>query len=280
MNKLVCNYATVRFLPYRETGEFVNVGVVVCCPEVDFLDFRIPKRRSRRVTEFFPELDQNVFQSAIETLNRELRTYRNAGSLFTEGRAVSATEARKALSTFGALMRRRESLLHFAEVGVRMVDDPRSAVDELFEHFVNRSFAHQPEYQERVMQRRLTTWLGQWNLRARYRTNWRVGDDTFHITMPFVHLQNDVPATAIKPFDLNKPEPTAIYDHGDTWVQRMRRLRDRRQMPPKVVFAVRLPQQDHKREAASGEIVAALSDLSINVVNFDDAPRLRQLVEL
>jgi len=26
-----CNYAMLRFLPYPETGEFVNVGVVVNC---------------------------------------------------------------------------------------------------------------------------------------------------------------------------------------------------------------------------------------------------------
>lgn len=29
MNELTCNYAPIRFQPYRETGEFVNIGVVV-----------------------------------------------------------------------------------------------------------------------------------------------------------------------------------------------------------------------------------------------------------
>lgn len=33
-----CNYAVVRFLPYRETGEFVNVGVVLYCREAGFFD--------------------------------------------------------------------------------------------------------------------------------------------------------------------------------------------------------------------------------------------------
>lgn len=32
MNKLACQYAVVRFLPYAETGEFANVGVALACP--------------------------------------------------------------------------------------------------------------------------------------------------------------------------------------------------------------------------------------------------------
>ncbi|MGH8147921.1 MAG: DUF3037 domain-containing protein, partial [Rhodanobacteraceae bacterium] len=27
MNRLACQYAVIRFLPYAETGEFANVGV-------------------------------------------------------------------------------------------------------------------------------------------------------------------------------------------------------------------------------------------------------------
>jgi hypothetical protein len=31
--KLACNYAVLRFLPYPETGEFVNIGVAIGCPD-------------------------------------------------------------------------------------------------------------------------------------------------------------------------------------------------------------------------------------------------------
>ncbi len=47
MKQFVCNYAPVRFLPYRETGEFVNVGVVLHCPQTDFFGFRlIPTKKT------------------------------------------------------------------------------------------------------------------------------------------------------------------------------------------------------------------------------------------
>jgi hypothetical protein len=34
-----CNYAILRFLPYPETGEFVNVGILVTCQQSCLLHF-------------------------------------------------------------------------------------------------------------------------------------------------------------------------------------------------------------------------------------------------
>ena len=51
MNTMVYNYHVVRFLPYPETGEFVNVGVILFCPQLGFFDFKIETHRSRRATD-------------------------------------------------------------------------------------------------------------------------------------------------------------------------------------------------------------------------------------
>jgi hypothetical protein len=40
MKYLVCNYAPLRFLPYRDVGEFVNVGVVLTSVSADERDHR------------------------------------------------------------------------------------------------------------------------------------------------------------------------------------------------------------------------------------------------
>ena len=60
MNKFVCNYAIARFRPYRETAEFVNVGVVLLCPQVDFFGHAFERRKYKRITDFFPELDFDI----------------------------------------------------------------------------------------------------------------------------------------------------------------------------------------------------------------------------
>src|SRR5438552_6703190 len=57
MGEVVCNYAIARFRPYRETGELVNVGVVLVCPQVNYFGYLFETRKYKRVTDFFPELD-------------------------------------------------------------------------------------------------------------------------------------------------------------------------------------------------------------------------------
>ena len=52
MKKYACQYAIVRFLPYLETGEFANVGIVMLCPDAGFFDFKL-LRHVRRITAFF-----------------------------------------------------------------------------------------------------------------------------------------------------------------------------------------------------------------------------------
>lgn len=45
MMDVVCNYAVARFLPYRESGEFVNVEVVLACPQRGSVLYRpVPER--------------------------------------------------------------------------------------------------------------------------------------------------------------------------------------------------------------------------------------------
>ena len=53
MNKLACRYAILKFLPYTETGEFANVGVVLACPATGFFGFKLETRRYARFTDFF-----------------------------------------------------------------------------------------------------------------------------------------------------------------------------------------------------------------------------------
>lgn len=279
MTKLVCNYAAVRFLPYRETGEFVNIGVVAYCPQIDFFDFRLAERQGRRVTSFFPELDRQVFVDAVKVLKRELNSYRNEQKLVTECRPIREGDVKKGLGAFQALMQRRESLLHFAEPGMKVVDDAPAAVEELYNHFVNRTFATQPEYQEVVMMRRLASWLREWKLKDFYRRDQRIGDDDFHTTLPFVHEESNKPVKAIKPLDLDKPDTTAIYDHGDAWVQRMRRLDERHFMPKDMIFTVRFPGKPKCRGAAD-DIAAELRKIRAQVVPFDEPNHIQQLARV
>lgn len=36
MNKLAMRFTVVRFMPYIETREFANVGIILICPKTGF----------------------------------------------------------------------------------------------------------------------------------------------------------------------------------------------------------------------------------------------------
>lgn len=70
----------------------------------------------------------------------------------------------------------------------------------------------------------------------------------------------------IKPFNLGQTEANAIYGHGDTWLQKVRRLRSRNLLPKDVLFAVAPPPQaDGKRYAAYCEICDELQDEGVQL---------------
>lgn len=70
-----------------------------------------------------------------------------------------------------------------------------------------------------------------------------------------------------KPFNLTQAEPNSIFDHGDAWVQKVRRLRDRNLLPADALFAVAGPRAaDAKRYTAFREICAELQRLDVLTV--------------
>lgn len=280
MKQHVCNFAPVRFLPYREVGEFVNVGVVVHCPQTDFFGYRLVSiKRTGRVTGFFPELDPKLFKAALQGIERELARVQGKHSLLPEANQVTPEIARAQVNHFREIIRRREGLLHFGDPGTLMADTAAEALELLFGRFVERQFAQKREYQETVMRQRLAEFLKDWKLARHYEVNRKVGDSDFHVVMPFVHYTGELAAKAIKPLDLNKAETSDIYHHGGGWVKNLERLRNRNHMPTEVVFTVQLPEHGRRLNAAH-EICDELRALGVEPVPFEDTARIRSAVEI
>lgn len=86
-NNVQCMYAVVRFMPFAETREFANVGVVVIAPKFGLYDFKlapqklVPQKFAPQklglVTQFFDDLDGMVYKYAIEGFEAELERVRN-----------------------------------------------------------------------------------------------------------------------------------------------------------------------------------------------------------
>jgi Protein of unknown function (DUF3037) len=261
MKPLACRYAIVQFMPYAETGEFANVGVVLACPQTGYFDFKLQTRRYGRVTAFFDELHREVYLGAIKTIQTELeRIHRMVADL-----PASADRADQIRGLLGALTHPREAIVRFGMVRPMLTADPAAQLHRLFDHYVDRAFATH-EYIEQTITRRIQTLLDGLNLPAPFKSE-RLGDDQIHASFPLVQRVRGQVAKVIKPFNLAQNEANAIYAHGDAWLQKVRRLRKRELLPKDVLFAVAPPPQaDVKRFGAYQEICEEFKQIEVRLL--------------
>lgn len=133
-----CQYAIIRFMPFIETGEFANVGIVLLCPEQRFFDFRLLGRHER-IIRFFEGMDERVYTEARRFLDGELGRIKAALETGPFDRRPADVRAAQAL--FQELTRPREALMRFDMPRAVLTDDSRAKLDELYGRYVERNFA-------------------------------------------------------------------------------------------------------------------------------------------
>jgi hypothetical protein len=259
--KYICNYSILRFLPYPETGEFVNIGIVLIANNGDFR-FKIEQKR-QRVTNFFPSLDSKIFQRAKKEMNAELA--RMSGFL-TQNRS----DLSMLLNTFKHLIHPRETMMRFSDPGTIATDNADSALSALFDHYVNHSFATK-EYQETALEKQLGSLLADSNLRQKY-TEQKLGTSEYPVRFPFVLTQGQIPVQAIKPIHLGHDESSKILEHGDAWISKVRRLISYDSLAIDTLFVAGAPEPGKpKLFNAYREITRELESFEgVRVINYDE----------
>lgn len=264
MKRVACQYAIARFLPYVETGEFANVGIVLACPSVGYLGKRLmPVQRTGRVAAFFQPLDKRVYRDVMGNLDEELaRIARLVDERFDKEGPALVQE------TFADVTRARESLLRFSATRAVLGEDPEATLDELFARFVERDFADKP-YLDRLLERQVRDVLIRADVRKFYEPK-DVGNDYVHVRFPFVHAQGTTVVAAIKPLDLSKDDSNHVFDLGGHWLEHVRRLR-KHALLPQVLFAVRKPDADAiDASAAVDEIINEMAQEGVTVATAND----------
>lgn len=270
--KYACQYAIVRFMPYVETEEFANVGVVFACPKTGYFDFKL-LTRVRRITAFFEELDAVVYRTARETLRAELNRIKQ---LFARASESSSFGNR----LFQELVRPRESMIRFADVRVILTENPSDELVRVYDHVVGRTFATKV-YQEQILERHIQNTLRAADLSALFKSR-RVGNDAYHATFPFVRVnRDDSPIQAIKPLHLAHDDAAAIFDHGWEWLGKIKRLNNEGQLPAHVMFAVNAPAEgDDLLMRAYTDVIAELSEApNTSVASYEDAQAILEFVK-
>jgi hypothetical protein len=268
MKKIACQYAIVRFLPFVETGEFANVGIVLMAANQHFFGYKLETSRYGRITRFFEELDAKVYRGTIRNLREELE--RITGLLKGHGfdNRLKSNDVEFANAVFKEIVRARETIVRFSEVRKIVTADPKETLKELFEFYVERNFVTK-KYQEEIMEQSVRNLLLKAHLGERF-VKTAVGDEEYHANFPFVEQMGNKPVKIIKPLHLAHEDSTKILDHGGAWLFRINELKKRNLLPRKVLFAVSEPDNDGKRQKACQDIEDSLRETGSLVVPFSE----------
>lgn len=266
MKKFACHYSIVRFLPYPETGEFANVGVIVACPETGYFGYRLLKQKFGRLTAFFEELDKKFCSQSLAMFEKELL---RINAMVSEQRP-GAEELKK---FFNSLIHPREAIIRFSDASIRLAEKPEQIVDSLFLYYVERNFVTH-EYKEKQLVQRLRNIVHGLNLDKPFRQK-SLGDEIAHASFPLVQMDDGRAIKVIKPFYLGQDEPSKIISHGGAWVDKIQRLKKRKLLPDATLFAIEGPDESAGNlYVAYQEICDDLKQLNIEVIRPAQEQRL------
>lgn len=255
MKKFTCQYSIVRFLPYAETGEFANIGVVLCCPELGFLDGIMAKpQQTKRVSGFFENLDRNIYGRAIKHFEQDLQRVKG----------VLREHPDLARHLFEEIIRPRNSLLAFSNRGAVRNAHPAEALTTLFAQQVERNFATREYHKD--LEKSVRSELKKLGMNEIFKDG-KLGDDSLYLKIPFQAKVGDENALAIKPIDLDKANSNEVFDIGGKLVDKIRRLRNHNILDGELLVVTSFPRErSHRVRSAASEILTDLRSIDVSVV--------------
>ncbi len=260
---MVCLYAIVRFSPYIETGEFANVGIVLCVPKSGFIGFRLAPARFKRVNNFFDDLEHQLFGATRKNIEKEL--------VRLQSYAHSVNEKQLA-DIFIELTRERESIIRFGEVRTALIKtEPQEFIEKLYNQFIGREFLTR-EYRENVMVKEIRKDLRKKGV-PKFKEA-KIVNDLIEATFPLV--SEDAAPKVIKPLAFQQATATKIIEHGELWLWKVKRLIKTGSLEERnILLPFEEPsREDEKLKKAYQEVVSGFEDLNVQVCDFKNKDSL------
>lgn len=123
----VYDYAIVRVVPRVERGEFINAGVILSCPKLDFLEARIELDEAR-LRSLAPEVDLDTVRANLASIPRICRGGDDAGPI---GQL-------KPRERFHWLVAPRSTIIQTSAVHLGRSYDPHTALEHLLRTMVRQ----------------------------------------------------------------------------------------------------------------------------------------------
>ena len=127
------DYAVIRVVPRVERGEMINAGVILSCPDVEFLEARIELDEAR-VLALDDGLDLDAIRTHLATIPAVCRGGADAGP-------IGALPQR---NRFHWLVSPRSTTIQMSPVHTGRTTDPARALERLLDTMVRRPSTAQP----------------------------------------------------------------------------------------------------------------------------------------
>lgn len=228
MTSQACRYAVVRFVPYPESEEFANIGILMAVPKANRFLFQIENSDSR-YKRFFNNLPAGLYKQLSGDLRKEYEFIRQ----MVETGQTSSIEA------FERIVAPRSNMIAFGgQRTLLLKDSPEKELDRLFNHYVHHSFTRKDGHEMRLKRevRRLVEDL---KLdRPFVQHTFRLYQGTLPIQVDLAQMTDDRVTKVIKPlyFDLSRKD--GLWDHADKWIPRLQRLKREGELPKKTLLPV------------------------------------------
>lgn len=128
--ELTYDYAIIRVVPRVDRGEQVNVGVILSCPDADYLDARI-EVDDALLLALDPAIDLAAVHANLSVIPAVCRGGEEAGP-------IGALDAR---GRFRWLVSPRSTIIQPSPVHTGRTHDPAHCLEQLMERVVRRAEA-------------------------------------------------------------------------------------------------------------------------------------------
>lgn len=207
-------YSFVRYRPYFETGEFVNVGLLMCEPERKKLTYRLVSKNNKRVTNFFYR--SKLFENVRETINEELQYIVNQSFDLTP---------QEMARFFHHYVDVKEGIVQYSNAAVGIVDDPQAYFNNLYTKFIHLGGV-KSENQEMTMVKHFREIFKAENdaILLNYKQHTVKGElAKFTLPLALKNKHEKEIIKAVKPLAFDQIESPSMIEHCDNWVSKINR---------------------------------------------------------
>lgn len=207
-------YSFVRYRPYFETGEFVNVGLLMCEPECQKLTYRLVNKNNKRVTDFFYR--SKLFESVRETINQELDYIVNKSFDFSP---------QEMARFFHHYVDVKEGIVQYSNASVGIVDDPQAYFNELYTQFIQNAGVKNESQELTILKHYKALFKAENDqILLNYKQH-IVKGETAKFTLPLAlkdKVDNHI-LKAVKPLAFDQVESPSMIEYCDSWVAKINR---------------------------------------------------------